>query len=69
MALQVDSAPTTYGKAGLPSAPISNPGLETIDAALHPKDSNYLYYLTGKDGLMHYSSTYAEHQANIKKYL
>jgi UPF0755 protein len=69
MPLQVDAAPDTYLHTGLPSSPICNPGLESIEAALQPTKTNYLYYLTGKDGLMHYSTTFAGHQANLRKYL
>lgn len=69
MPLQVDVAPETYRKNGLPLQPINNPGLVAIDAALHPTASPYLYYLTGKDGTMHYAKTFEEHKKNIQKYL
>ena len=67
--LKVDSPYNTYTHKGLPPGPISNPGLESIYAALYPTKTNYLYYLTGRDTLMHYAKTYAEHQANRRKYL
>jgi len=67
--LKVDSLYNTYTHTGLPPGPIANPGLESIDAALHPTKTDYLYYITGKDSLMHYAKTYAEHQANQRKYL
>jgi len=69
MPLQVDVSLETYDHPGFPSAPIANPGIESIDAAIHPTKTNYLYYLTGKDGLMHYATTFAAHQVNRKKYL
>ncbi len=69
MALQVDVAPETYKVRGLPHAPINNPGLVALNAALHPKESEYLYYITGKDGNMYYAKTFAEHKKNIQKYL
>jgi UPF0755 protein len=69
MPLQIDVAPQTYEELGLPSIPLSNPGLNTLEAALHPSETPYLYYLTGKDGLMHYAETYEEHQRNIEQYL
>ncbi|MEK7563984.1 MAG: endolytic transglycosylase MltG [Patescibacteria group bacterium] len=69
MRLQVDAAPVTYQAKGLPTNPISNPGLEAIDAAINPKISNYLYYLHDKDGNIHYAKTFGEHKANIAKYL
>jgi len=67
--LTVDSPYNTYTHKGLPPGPICNPGLSSIEAVLHPTKTKYIYYLTGKDGLMHYATTYAEHQANQKRYL
>ena len=67
--LKVDSLYNTYTHTGLPPGPINNPGLKSIEAVLHPTQTDYLYYLTGKDNLMHYATTYAGHQANRKKYL
>lgn len=69
MPLQVDVATSTYEKIGFPDAPLSNPGLLTIESALRPASTTHLYYLTGRDGLMHYADTYEKHQANIKVYL
>ena len=67
--LKVDSPYNTYIHTGLPPGPISNPGLESLQAAISPAKTNYLYYLTGSDNLMHYATTYAEHVANQTKYL
>lgn len=67
--LAVDSPYNTYTHKGLPPGPISNPGLDSLEAAANPAKTDYLYYLTGKDGLMHYATTHAGHQANRKKYL
>ena len=69
MPLQVDAAPSTYKSRGLPEAPIANPGLESIKAALYPKNSPYLYYLHDKNGLIHYAKSFSEHRQNILKYL
>lgn len=69
MALQVDVSPITYQQRGLPPEPLSNPGLATLDAVLNSTASDYFYYLTGRDGLMHYAVTYDEHRDNIDKYL
>lgn len=69
MPLQVDVEKTTYEFQGLPEAPINNPGLLSIQAAIHPTTTPYLYYLTGKDGKMYYAKTFDEHKANIVKYL
>lgn len=59
----------TYLHKGLPPGPISNPGLESIKAALDPTDSNYLFFLSDKDGNIHYAKNLAEHNANKQKYL
>jgi UPF0755 protein len=67
--LQVDAVPSTYATKGLPAAPIDNPGLIAIDAAIHPVSSPYLYYLHDASGAIHYASTYQQHQQNINKYL
>ena len=67
--LKVASPYNTYLHAGLPPGPIDNPGLDSLQAAAQPTKTSYLYYLTGRDGLMHYATTYAGHQANLRKYL
>ncbi|MBI2037965.1 MAG: endolytic transglycosylase MltG [Candidatus Magasanikbacteria bacterium] len=65
----VDSPWNTYKYPGLPLGPISNPGLDSIKAALYPEKNNYWYFLTGKDGTVHYGRTLDEHNANKFKYL
>jgi len=67
--LKVDSPYNTYTHTGLPPGPINNPGLAALDSALHPTKTDYLYYLTDKNGVMHYATTYAQHLANQRKYL
>ncbi len=67
--LKKDSPYNTYTRTGLPPTPISNPGLVAIDAAIHPTESNYLYYLSDKKGTMHYAATFEQHVANKRKYL
>lgn len=69
MPLQVDSDPDTYKHKGFPPEPISNPGLESIEAALNPITTPYLYFLTGDDGTTHYSRTFDEHVAKKLKYI
>jgi len=65
--LQIDSPYNTYAYTGLVPGPISNPGLDSIRAALDPEDSNYYYYvLDTATGLHRFSKTYAEHQKNIR---
>ena len=67
--LKIDSLYNTYLYKGLPPGPISNPGLDAIDAARNPQESPYLYYLSGNDGKPHFAKTYEEHLRNKEKYL
>lgn len=67
--LQFDSPYNTYRYKGLPPGPIANPSLDSIKAALNPISSKYIYYLSDKEGGMHYAETYAEHLKNKSKYL
>jgi len=67
--LQINSPYNTYVYRGFPPTPISNPGLASIEAAITPTKTNYLYFLTDNQGNMHYAATYAEHLLNKEKYL
>jgi UPF0755 protein len=67
--LKSDSPYNTYRINGLPPTPIANPGLDAIEAALHPTASLYVYYLSDKSGVMHYSKTFEEHKLAKAKYL
>lgn len=58
----------TYLFPGLPPGPISNPGLEALRAAANPADTDFLFYLHDKDGIIRYAKTLQEHNANIKKF-
>lgn len=59
----------TYLNQGLPPAPIGNPGLASLAAAVNPKSSSYYFYLHDKSGKIHYGATLAEHNLNIAKYI
>lgn len=65
----VNSPYNTLIHPGLPPGPICSPGLDSLDAVAHPAQTNYLYFLTGKDGKTYFATTYAQHQQNIAKYL
>ncbi len=67
--VNIDSHYNTRRYPGLPPGPICSPGLGSLDAAAHPATTDYLYFLTGKDGKTYFAKTYAEHQANIAKHL
>lgn len=60
--LEVNSPYNTYRNAGLPPGPIANPGLASIEAALHPAQSDYLFYVARADGSHIFSRTFEEHQ-------
>ena len=66
--LQIDSNYNTRKFAGLPPGPISNPGLVALQAVLNPPPSDYLYYISDKNGVLHFAKTLQEHNANIIKY-
>jgi len=69
MSLQVDIDKSTYSQKGLPLKPLNNPGLQSIQASLNPKDSPYLYYLHDKNGKVYFARNYEEHKRNIDNYL
>jgi len=66
--LKVDSSYNTYINAGLPPTPISNPGIDVLQAVINPAKTDYLYYLSDKLGHNHYTKTLEEHNANIRRY-
>lgn len=67
--LKIDSPYNTYLYTGLPPTPISNPGLLSIQAAVNPTTTPYLYFLTDNEGKMHYARTFNEHIKNKQRYL
>ncbi|GMU74387.1 MAG: aminodeoxychorismate lyase [Candidatus Campbellbacteria bacterium] len=67
--LATDTPYNTYTRTGLPPTPISNPGLESLRAALDPTATEYFYYLTGNDGRMYYAEDFEGHKQNKAKHL
>jgi UPF0755 protein len=67
--LAADHPYNTYTNKGLPAGPIGNPGLDAILAAAQPTKTNYVYFLSDRDGNFHYSVTYEGHLANKRKYI
>lgn len=63
---KIDSPYNTYQYAGLPIGPIASPGKTSIEAALYPEESDYLYFVLGKNNQTIFSKTYAEHLAAKK---
>ncbi len=66
---KIDSPYNTYKYRGLPLGPISNPGLESIIAAIYPESSDYWYYLSTPEGETIFSKTLEEHNIAKEKYL
>lgn len=67
--MKTDSPYNTYLHAGLPPTAVSNPGIASIAAAVSPEDTQYIYFCAKGDGSHAFAVTYAEHEANAKKYL
>lgn len=67
--LEVDSPYNTYKNKGLTPGPISNAGTMSMEAALHPADTKYLYFLASSDGTVYFSSTLEEHNSLKAKYI
>ena len=58
----------TYKIKGLPPGPIANPGARSIEAALYPVETEYLFFVSKRDGTHHFSKTYQEHEKAVRKY-
>jgi UPF0755 protein len=59
----------TYVNTGLTPTPIANPGIDSILAAAQPRDTEYLYFLTGYDGHMYFAEDFEGHKRNRELYL
>ena len=59
--LEVDSPYNTYKNKGLPPGPICNPTVSSVEAAYHPADTEYLFFVTKGGGEHFFSKTYEEH--------
>ncbi len=66
--LQTDTPYNTYTRGGLTPTPIALPGLASIQAVLHPAQTNALYFVARGDGSSYFSSTLAEHNNAVNKY-
>jgi UPF0755 protein len=66
---KIRSPYNTYMNTGLPPTPISNPGLQAIEAVVYPKKTDYMFYIHDPQGGVHYARTLEEHNANVETYL
>lgn len=66
--LQYDSPYNTYKFPGLPPGPIANPGLASLVAALHPAQTDYLYFVSDNNGHHRFARDLQEHAHNVGLY-
>ena len=66
--LQFDSPYNTYRYAGLPPGPIASPGVASLEAALHPAQSDFLYFVSDNNGHHRFARSPQEHARNVASY-
>lgn len=66
--LKSDSPYNTYVHKGLPPTPIGSPSLDSIQAAISPAKTDYLYFMADYSGVTHFCKTYSCHVANKHRY-
>ena len=66
--LEIDSPYNSYKNKGLPPTPIASPGIKSIEAALYPEKTEYLYFVAKMDGGNNYSTNYEDHLKYVKEY-
>jgi UPF0755 protein len=64
----LDSPYNTRMYSGLPPGPINNVSKSALLAVAEPSDTDYLFFVTGDDGVNHYTATEAEHQAAVRQF-
>lgn len=67
--LAEDHPYNTYLNKGLPPTAITNPGIDSLRAAIAPTQTSYLYFLSDKKGNLYYAKTFEEHKLNRELYL
>ncbi len=58
----------TYRIKGLPPGPIANPGIKSIEAAIYPADTDFLYFVSKRDSTHKFSTNIADHNRAVRKY-
>jgi UPF0755 protein len=66
--MQFSSPYNTYRHAGLPPGPIGNPGKSALEAAMHPAQSDYYYFVADAQGHHRFARTFEEHDKNVAAY-
>lgn len=66
--VDLDSPYNTRVRKGLPPTPISNPGIDALDAGAHPSATDDLFFVAGDDGTTYFSKTYEAHQRATQQY-
>lgn len=66
--LRTDTPYNSYTRHGLPPTPIALPGLASLEAAAHPADGEYLYFVSRGDGSSEFSKTLEAHNAAVRRY-
>jgi UPF0755 protein len=66
--LTADTPYNTYTRAGLPPTPIAMPGQASLVAALHPANSDAIYFVARGDGTSQFSRTLIEHNQAVNRY-
>ncbi len=66
--LSFDSPYNTRIYTGLPPGPIASPGVSSLVAVAHPAEGDYLYFVSGDDGVNHFSHTNEEHEQKVRQY-
>ncbi|MDR3749282.1 MAG: endolytic transglycosylase MltG [Acidobacteriota bacterium] len=66
--LQFDSPYNTYRSPGLPPGPIANPGVASLQAAMYPAQTDYLYFVSDNNGHHRFANTLGQHAQNVAAY-
>jgi UPF0755 protein len=66
--MQFNSPYNTYTHAGLPPGPIGNPGKTSLEAAMHPADTDYFYFVSNGNGHHRFARNLEEHNKNVAAY-
>lgn len=66
--MRFDSPYNTYKYVGLPPGPIANPGKSALEAAIHPAQSDYYYFVADAAGHHRFARTIEEHNKNVAAY-